>query len=103
MKNNENNSVMNFVSNKENFVDLHGLNYEELKIVVQKKISDIKRGLNNGSIDQTKKFILNIITGVGNHSRDHKAVLMPRLYAMLKSMNYFVKMDSEKGIVKVYI
>jgi hypothetical protein len=103
MKNNENNSTMNFFNNKENFIDLHGLSYEESKIIINKKISDIKRKKNLSDINPGSKFILNIITGVGHHSKNNQPVLLPRLSAFLKRSNYKVKAESERGVIKVYL
>jgi hypothetical protein len=103
LKNNESNSIQNFMSNKENLIDLHGLNYEESKLLINKKISDVKRAQSTGSLDPSRKFILNIITGVGNHSKDKKAVLLPRLSALLKSMKILTKVDWDRGVIKLYL
>jgi DNA-nicking Smr family endonuclease len=103
LRNNEGNSVQNFLTNKENFIDLHGLSYEEAKLIINKKISDVKRAQNSGSLDPSRKFVLNIITGIGNHSKEHKAVLLPRLTALLKSMKLLTKVDWARGIIKLYL
>lgn len=103
LKNNEFNSIQNFVSNKENLIDLHGLNYEESKLLINKKISDVKKAQKTGSLDPSKKFILNIITGVGNHSKDKKAVLLPKLDKLLGNMEICKKVDRQHGIIKLYI
>jgi DNA-nicking Smr family endonuclease len=103
LKNNERDLVINMINKRENFVDLHGLSYEESKMLIKKKISDIDRKRDSGLIDGSKKFCLNIITGLGKHSKDNKAILLPRISSLLKSMNYFVKIERDKGTIRLYL
>lgn len=103
MKNNENNNVVNMINNKENFIDLHGLSYEESKIIIHKKISDVQIRQEKGILDTSTKFALNIITGVGKHSHNKSPVLLPRLSAYFKQNKYFFKVDHIMGIIKVFL
>jgi DNA-nicking Smr family endonuclease len=98
MRNNRDNNIINMINNREHYIDLHGLNYEEAKIIVLKKISDIKAKQDNGIITS---MILNIITGVGHHSKNNQPVLLPRLQAMLKQNKHHIKIMN--GIIKVFL
>lgn len=99
----KNNSIMNCINNREDLIDLHGLNYEESKMLLNKKISDINRRKVTGSLDPTKKFVLNVITGVGNHSKDNKSVLLMKIPILLKSMNLGIKVDQDRGTIRVFL
>ncbi len=82
------NNQYNINCSSEANIDLHGLNYEESKILIKKKILDIKSEISKGNI---QKFSLNIITGVGNHSNNFEPVLLPKLTSYLKEQGYKIK------------
>jgi DNA-nicking Smr family endonuclease len=98
MKNNIDNNINNMINNREHYIDLHGLNYEEAKIIVLKKISDIKAKQESGVLTS---LVLNIITGVGHRSKSGQPVLLPRLQALLKHNNYQIKLMN--GIIKIFL
>jgi len=103
VKSNQENFLVNCINNRENIIDLHGLSYDESKIIINKKIYDVEKKRSDGVYDPSQRFVLNIITGVGHHSRNNMAVLLPKLSAYLKKMNYRIKIDTEKGIIKVFL
>ncbi len=103
VKSNQENFLVNCINNRENIIDLHGLSYDESKIIINKKIYDVERKRSDGVYDPSQRFVLNIITGVGHHSKNHTAVLLPKLSAYLKKMNYRIKIDADKGIIKVFL
>jgi len=94
------NNQYNINCSSEANIDLHGLNYEESKILIKKKILDIKSEISKGNI---QKFSLNIITGVGNHSNNFEPVLLPKLTSYLKEQGYKIKINKEQGNIKVLI
>jgi DNA-nicking Smr family endonuclease len=96
MRNNRDNNIINMINNREHYIDLHGLSYEEAKMIVLKKISDIKAKQDSGVITS---MILNIITGVGHHSKNNQPVLFPKLQAFLKLNNYQIKVLN--GIIQI--
>jgi hypothetical protein len=102
-KNNEDKQLYNLISNKENFIDLHGLSYEESKIIVSKKVSDIMRKKNEGELQNDKRFTLHVVTGLGTHSKDKRPVLLPRLTALFKQQKFFFKVDEREGTIKVFL
>ncbi len=99
LRNNEHIGILNMINKRENFIDVHGLSYEEAKILVSKKISDIKNKKNDGTL--SRRFCLSIITGVGNHSVGNRPVLLPKLNKYFS--NYACKTDWQNGIIKVFI
>jgi len=101
LRNNEHHGILNMINKRENFIDVHGLNFEEAKILISKKIGDIKKKKMDGTLDESRRFCLSIITGVGNHSVGNKPVLMPKLNKYYS--NYDCKTDWQNGIVKVFI
>lgn len=103
LKNNQSNSILNMINKRENFIDVHGLTYEEAKILINKKINDIKNKKNNGFLDESKSFCLSIITGVGNHSVGNRPVLLPNLSNHFNNLNYRQKVDYKLGIIKIFI
>jgi hypothetical protein len=103
VKSNQENFLVNCINNRENIIDLHGLSYDESKIIISKKINDVERKRMDGVYDPSLRFVLNIITGVGHHSKNNQAVLLPKLSAYLKKMNYRIKIDVDKGVIKVFL
>jgi hypothetical protein len=98
MKNNRDNNIINMINNREHYIDLHGLNYDEASVIVLKKISDIKAKKDSGMITS---MVLNIITGVGHHSKGGVAVLFPKLQMLLKQKGCQFKPDN--GIIKIFL
>jgi len=101
LRNNEHHGILNMINKRENFIDVHGLSYDEAKILVSKKVSDIKKKKNEGIIEESRPFCLSIITGVGNHSVGNRPVLLPKLNHYFK--NFDCKADWQNGILKVFI
>jgi hypothetical protein len=100
-QNNEN--IENIFDYHHNFLDLHGLNLEESKLVINKKFSDIKQARLRGDLDPSKKFPFHIVTGVGHHSTNQKSVLFPKLLDYLKDINLPLKSDNSRGSFIVYL
>lgn len=103
VKSNQENFLVNCINNRENIIDLHGLSYDESKIIINKKIYDVEKKRVEGILDPSQRFVLNIITGVGHHSKNNQPVLLPKLSAYLKRMNYKIKLEVDKGIIKVFL
>lgn len=103
MKNNENNSLMNMISKKENFIDLHGLNYAEAEIITKKKLKDIIERKNSGRLDEDRTFTLTIVTGKGNHSQGGKAVLLPKLADFFSKSSFDHKVEWQNGIIRIFV
>ena len=103
LRNNETNGLLNMINKKENFIDLHGLNYEESKILTNKKINDIKKKKNNGLLSDSQTFVLTIITGVGNHSLGNRPILLPKLAEYFRNHTYKHKIDYSSGVIKIFI
>lgn len=103
LRNNEHHSVLNMINKRQNFIDVHGLNYEESKILIKKKINDIKNKKDEGHIDPSREFCLTIITGVGNHSIGNRPVLLPKLHDYFSNNGSKPITDWQNGIIKVYI
>jgi DNA-nicking Smr family endonuclease len=103
LRNNENHNILNMINKRQNFIDVHGLNYEESKIFIKKKIKDIKYNKDEGNLDPSKEFCLTIITGKGNHSVGHRPVLLPKLHNYFSNNGSKPLTDWNNGIIKVYI
>jgi DNA-nicking Smr family endonuclease len=100
LRNNLDKNIINLINNRENFIDVHGLSYDEAEIIISKKIKDIRRCQDNGEIS---KFTLYIITGVGNHSKNKTPVLLPRLSSYIKQKKFKFKVDDINGIIKIIL
>jgi DNA-nicking Smr family endonuclease len=103
VKNNENNLLTNMISKKENFLDLHGLNYAEAEMITKKKLKDILERKNYGGLDENKTFTLTVVTGKGNHSQGKKAVLLPKLAEFLSKTSFDHKVEWTNGIIKIFV
>ncbi len=101
LRNNEHHGILNMINKRENFIDVHGLSFDEAKILLSKKVSDIKKKKNDGTLDESRPFCLSIITGVGNHSVGNRPVLLPKLNQYFK--NFECRTDWQTGIIKVFI
>ena len=82
----KNQKIKQFAQNNENRnineIDLHGLNLEESKYIISKKIQSLKIKKEE---QELKNISLSIITGTGSHSIGHKSVLYPNLLDWLKN------------------
>lgn len=119
-----NTHIINLIKNKEtkilkdlnlrsNVIDLHGLRVKECKILIKKKLHNLKNSLQNGDNDWKNNYI-NIITGVGHHSKNG-AVLLPRLSEWLHNQSegkkdevnlkikIKFKVDNYRGLIKIFI
>ena len=61
---------------RNNEIDLHGLNVQESKYIIDKKIKSLKEKKMENKI---KTISLTIIIGTGSHSAGHWPVLYPNL------------------------
>ena len=91
----------NSYNNNSKEIDLHGLTVEESKLIINKKIEQLrekKDELNSKSISLT------IITGTGSHSQGNRPVLFPKLKEWLKKKNKIrVEGSQEEGALFVTI
>ena len=85
----------NSYNNNSKEIDLHGLTVEESKLIINKKIEQLrekKDELNSKSISLT------IITGTGSHSQGNRPVLFPKLKEWLKNKKKIrVEGNQEEG------
>ena len=91
----------NSYNNNSREIDLHGLRVEESKMIINKKIEQLR----NKKEDQNLKSIsFTIITGTGSHSVGHKPVLFPELLPWLKNKNKIsAKGKIDEGAIYVTI
>ena len=91
----------NSYNNNSKEIDLHGLTVEESKLIINKKIEQLrekKDELNSKSISLT------IITGTGSHSQGNRPVLFPKLKEWLKIKKKIrVEGSQEEGALFVTI
>ena len=91
----------NNYNNNSKEIDLHGLTVEESKLIINKKIEQLrekKDELNSKSISLT------IITGTGSHSQGNRPVLFPKLKEWLKNKKKIrVEGSQEEGALFVTI
>ena len=91
----------NSYNNNSKEIDLHGLTLEESKLIINKKIEQLrekKDELNSKSISLT------IITGTGSHSQGNRPVLFPKLKEWLKNKKKIrVEGSQEEGALFVTI
>ena len=91
----------NSYNNNSKEIDLHGLTVEESKLIINKKIEQLrekKDELNSKSISLT------IITGTGSHSQGNRTVLFPKLKEWLKNKKKIrVEGSQEEGALFVTI
>ena len=101
----KNNKIQQFAQNNENRnnneIDLHGLNVQESKYIIDRKIKSLKEKMIEYNL---KNISLTIITGTGSHSVGHKPILYPNLLDWLKNREKLsVKGEKSKGIIFVTI
>ena len=101
----KNQKIRQFAQNNENRnsneIDLHGLNVEESKYIIKRKINLFKEKKNE---QELKSITFAIITGTGSHSVGRKPVLYPSLLDWLKNKEKLsAKGDISKGIIFVTI
>ena len=101
----KNQKIKQFAQNNENRnsneIDLHGLNVEESKYIIKRKINLFKEKKNE---QELKSISFVIITGTGSHSVGRKPVLYPSLLDWLKNKKKLsAKGDISKGIIFVTI
>ena len=101
----KNNKIQQFAQNNENRnnneIDLHGLNVQESKYIIDAKIKSLKQKKIENNL---KSISLNIITGRGSHSMGHIPVLFSNLIEWLrKKEKISPKGDLDKGIIFVTI
>lgn len=95
------NENSNKLDNDYNIIDLHGFTLDESKILVSSRIKQILISHRNLEISTTQS-VLNIITGVGKHSKNGP-VLYPNLIIFLEKnySNLKKKYFPDRGIIKV--
>ena len=101
----KNQKIKQFAQNNENRnsneIDLHGLNVEESKYIIKRKINLFQEKKNE---QELKSISFVIITGTGSHSVGRKPVLFPSLLDWLKNKEKLsAKGDISKGIIFVTI
>ena len=89
----------NSYNNNSKEIDLHGLTVEESKLIINKKIEQLR---NKKEEDNLKNISLTIITGVGSHSEGGRGVLFPELKYWLKNKNK-IKVDGKQEDGALYI
>lgn len=101
----KNQKIKQFTQNNENRnsneIDLHGLNVEESKYIIKRKINLFKEKKNE---QELKSISFVIITGTGSHSVGRMPVLYPSLLDWLKNKEKLsAKGNISKGIIFVTI
>ena len=101
----KNNKIQQFAQNNENRnsneIDLHGLNVQESKYIIDRKIKSLKEKKIENNL---KSLSLTIITGTGSHSVGHRPVLYPSLLDWLRNRDKLsVKGEISKGMIFVTI
>ena len=103
----KNQKIQQFMQNNDsryrrnNEIDLHGLNVQESKYIIDKKIKSLKE---KKMENELKTISLTIITGTGSHSAGHQPVLYPNLLEWLKGREKLsAKGDLNKGLIYVTI
>ena len=81
-------------------VDLHGYTLIQSMCIIEKKLKALREKI---SYDNLKEITLEIITGIGNHSPGHKAILKPKITSWLKLINRDNKFRVESPIDKGWI
>ena len=85
-------------------IDLHGCTLAQSLYIVEKKIESLKDLM---FYDNLKEITLTIITGIGNHSPEHKAVLKPKVTEWLRiikrNKKYKLISKSTEGHITVTI
>ena len=101
----KNHKIQQFAQNNEsrnsNEIDLHGLNVQESKYIIDKKIKSLKQKKMENNL---KSISLNIITGRGLHSMGHQPILFSNLLDWLTGREKLrARGDLSQGIIFVTI
>jgi DNA-nicking Smr family endonuclease len=78
-------------------MDLHGLTVEEAERFVNQRLDKVKSRLQNNNTG----FVLEIITGIGNHSTNHVAKIKPAIMDLLRDRGFQYSLDETGGIINV--
>ena len=89
----------NNYNNNSKEIDLHGLHVEESKLIINKKIEQLR---NKKEEDNLKSISLTIITGIGSHSETQGGILFPELKFWLKNKNK-IKVEGKQEEGALYI
>jgi len=91
----------NSYNNNSKEIDLHGLTVEESKLIINKKIEQLREKKDEYNL---KSISLTIITGTGSHSQGNRAILFPKLKEWLKNKKKIsVEGRQEEGALFVTI
>ena len=91
----------NSYNNNSKEIDLHGLTVEESKLIINKKIEQLREKKDDSN---SKSISLTIITGTGSHSQGNRAVLFPKLKEWLRNKKKIrVEGSQEEGALFVTI
>ena len=91
----------NSYNNNSKEIDLHGLTVEESKLIINKKIEQLREKKDELNL---KSISLTIITGTGSHSQGNRPVLFPKLKEWLKNKKKIrVEGSQEEGALFVTI
>lgn len=101
LKNNRQLAIENMYRIKEHCIDLHGLSVEESKIVLRKKMKDLKDVKERECLTN---ITLCIITGKGLHSKNGIPVLLPELSSWLKNqLKIRTKVEPTRGMIRIML
>ena len=101
IENNKEREIDNKYYLKNQSMDIHGLNLNESKLIISKKIEKLKDLKNKNELNN---IFLEIITGKGLHSKNNERVLYPNLLEWLNnSYNFKIKKDDSNGILTIII
>jgi DNA-nicking Smr family endonuclease len=101
IENNKEREIDNKYYLKNQSIDIHGLNLNESKLIISKKIEKLKDLKNKNELNN---IFLEIITGKGLHSKNNERVLYPNLLEWLNnSYNFKIKKDDSNGILTIII
>ena len=81
-------------------VDLHGYTLIQSMCIIEKKLEAFREKIID---DNLKEITFEIVTGIGNHSPGHKAILKPKITSGLKLINRDNKFRVESPIDKGWI
>ena len=85
-------------------IDLHGYTLVQSMCIVEKKLESLREKMIE---DNLKEITLEIVTGIGNNSPGHKAILKPKITQWLKLINrdnnFSVNSPVDEGWIMVTI
>ena len=101
IENNKDREIDNKYNLKYQTIDVHGLNLNESKLIIAKKIEKLKDLKNEYELNN---IFFEIITGKGLHSKNNERVLFPNLLEWLNnSYKFKLKKDDLNGIITIII